>query len=90
VVFDGVEYEVDCIIFATGFEVGTAYKRRAGFEIYGRGAKSLTDYWSNGMRTLHGFFSHGFPDCFHMGRCRTASRSISRKRLMNKRITSQH
>ena len=36
-VFDGVEYEVDCIIFATGFEVGTAYTRRAGYEIYGRG-----------------------------------------------------
>ena len=41
-VFDGVEYEVDCIIFATGFEVGTAYTRRAGFEIYGRNGKSLT------------------------------------------------
>ncbi len=41
-VFDGVEYEVDCIIFATGFEVGTAYTRRAGFEIYGRGGKALS------------------------------------------------
>jgi cyclohexanone monooxygenase len=67
VVFGGVEYEVDCIIFATGFEVGTAYTRRAGFEVYGRGGQSLTEYWSNGMRTLHGFFSHGFPNCFHMG-----------------------
>jgi cation diffusion facilitator CzcD-associated flavoprotein CzcO len=67
VVFGGVEYEVDCIIFATGFEVGTAYTRRAGFEVYGRGGLSLTEYWSNGMRTLHGFFSHGFPNCFHMG-----------------------
>ncbi|MBV8362526.1 MAG: hypothetical protein JO189_32035 [Deltaproteobacteria bacterium] len=44
VVFDGVEYEVDCIIFATGFEVGTAYTRRAGFEVYGPGGRSLTDY----------------------------------------------
>ena len=67
VVFDGVEYEVDCIIFATGFEVGTAYTRRSGFEVYGRGGQSLSDYWSKGMRTLHGFFSHGFPNCFHMG-----------------------
>jgi len=66
-VFDGVEYEADCIIFATGFEVGTAYTRRAGFEIYGRGAKSLTEYWANGLRTLHGFCSVGFPNCFHMG-----------------------
>jgi cyclohexanone monooxygenase len=66
-VFDGVEYEVDCIIFATGFEVGTAYTRRAGFEIYGRDGKSLTEYWASGLRTLHGFYSFGFPNCFHMG-----------------------
>jgi cation diffusion facilitator CzcD-associated flavoprotein CzcO len=66
-VFGGVEYEVDCIIFATGFEVGTAYTRRAGFEIYGRGGKALTEHWSNGLRTLHGFYSSGFPNCFHMG-----------------------
>jgi len=66
-VFDGVEYEVDCIIFATGFEVGTAYTRRAGFEIYGKGGKSLTDHWGSGPKTLHGFYSHGFPNCFHLG-----------------------
>ena len=66
-VFDGVEYEVDCIIFGTGFEVGTAYTRRAGFEIYGRGGKTLTEHWASGLKTLHGFYSSGFPNCFHMG-----------------------
>ena len=66
-VVDGVEYEVDCIIFATGFEVGTAYTRRAGFEVIGRGGVTLTDYWTGGMKTLHGFYSHGFPNCFHLG-----------------------
>jgi len=66
-VFEGVEYEADCIIFATGFEVGTAYTRRAAFEIYGRGGKSLTEYWAGCMKTLHGFCSAGFPNCFHMG-----------------------
>jgi cation diffusion facilitator CzcD-associated flavoprotein CzcO len=66
-VFDGVEYEVDCIIFATGFEVGTAYTRRAGFEIFGRNGKSLTEHWKGGLKTLHGFYSAGFPNCFHMG-----------------------
>jgi cation diffusion facilitator CzcD-associated flavoprotein CzcO len=66
-VFDGVEYEVDCIIYGTGFEVGTAYTRRAGIEVYGRGGKTLTEYWANGLRTLHGFYSSGFPNCFHMG-----------------------
>jgi cyclohexanone monooxygenase len=53
-VFDNIAYEVDCIIFATGFEVGTAYTRRSGFEVYGRDGRKLTDYWSSGLRTLHG------------------------------------
>jgi cation diffusion facilitator CzcD-associated flavoprotein CzcO len=66
-VFDGVEYEVDCIIFATGFEVGTAYTRRAGFEVYGRDGRTLTAHWADGPRTLHGYYSHGFPNCFHLG-----------------------
>jgi cyclohexanone monooxygenase len=66
-VVDGVEYPVDCIIFATGFEVGSAYTRRAGFEIYGRNGTTLSDYWADGLKTLHGACSHGFPNCFHMG-----------------------
>jgi cyclohexanone monooxygenase len=66
-VFDGVEYEADCIIFATGFEVGTAYTRRAGFEVMGRGGRTLTEHWDGGVKTLHGFASHGFPNCFHLG-----------------------
>src|SRR6185295_10902656 len=66
-VFDGVEYPVDCIIFATGFEVGTAYTRRAGFEVYGVGGVKLSDKWAGGMKTLHGLTSHGFPNCFHLG-----------------------
>ena len=71
VVVDGVEYEVDCLIYATGFEVGTAYTRRAEFEVYGRDGVSLSDYWSKGMKTYHGFLSHGFPNCFHMGLTQT-------------------
>src|SRR5579859_3313726 len=71
VVVDGVEYEVDCLIFATGFEVGTAYTRRGEFAMYGRDGRSLADYWANGMRTFHGFLSHGFPNCFHMGLTQT-------------------
>jgi cation diffusion facilitator CzcD-associated flavoprotein CzcO len=66
-VVNGVEYEVDCIIFATGFEVGTSYTRRAGFEIVGRDGLTLSEHWAKGLRTLHGAMSHGFPNCFHMG-----------------------
>jgi cyclohexanone monooxygenase len=70
-VVDGVEYEVDCVILATGFEVGTAYTRRAEFEVYGRGGSSLSDYWARGMKTHYGFLSHGFPNLFHMGLTQT-------------------
>jgi cation diffusion facilitator CzcD-associated flavoprotein CzcO len=71
VVVDGVEYEVDCVVLATGFEVGTAYTRRAEFEVYGRGGLSLSDNWAKGMKTHYGFLSHGFPNLFHMGLTQT-------------------
>ena len=64
VVANGVEYEIDCLIYATGFEVGTEYTRRAGYEIHGRDGVSLTQKWSDGARTLHGFHTVGFPNCF--------------------------
>ncbi len=64
VVANGVEYPLDCLIYGTGFEVGTGYARRAGYEIYGRGGQSLTDKWQDGVATFHGFFSRGFPNMF--------------------------
>ena len=64
VVVGGQEFEVDCLIYASGFEVGTDYTRRGGYEVYGRGGRTLTDHWSEGARTLHGMHSHGFPNCF--------------------------
>ena len=67
IVANGVEYPVDCIIFATGFEVGTAWTRRAGYDLIGQGGKTLSEYWSDGMKTYHGFSSHGFPNCFILG-----------------------
>jgi cyclohexanone monooxygenase len=67
VVVAGVEFELDCLIYATGFEVGTDYSRRAGYEMFGRGGVSLTERWASGMRTLHGMHSRHFPNCFIMG-----------------------
>ncbi len=64
VVVDGREYELDCLIYASGFEVGTDYTRRGGYEVYGRDGQTLTDKWRHGIRTLHGMHSHGFPNCF--------------------------
>ncbi|MEO8695871.1 MAG: NAD(P)/FAD-dependent oxidoreductase [Acidimicrobiales bacterium] len=67
VVVDGAEYEVDCLIFATGFEVGTEYTRRAGCEIYGRDGLTLSEKWGRQVATLHGLVSRGFPNCLFMG-----------------------
>jgi cyclohexanone monooxygenase len=64
VVVEGREYPLDCLIYASGFEVGTDYCRRAGLQIYGRGGESLSEKWAGGVRTLHGMHSRGFPNCF--------------------------
>jgi cation diffusion facilitator CzcD-associated flavoprotein CzcO len=64
VVVAGIEYPVDCIIYASGFEVGTEYTRRAGYDVTGRDGRRLSEYWAEGMRTLHGIHVHGFPNVF--------------------------
>ena len=67
VVVAGKEYTLDCLIYATGFEVGTDYARRAGCKIIGRDGLSLTSKFEDGISTFHGLFSRGFPNCFLMG-----------------------
>jgi cation diffusion facilitator CzcD-associated flavoprotein CzcO len=64
VVVDGVPYELDCLIFATGFEVGTDYSRRTGFEVAGRDGMTLTERWADGVQTFHGLHVRGFPNLF--------------------------
>jgi len=64
VVAAGREYEVDCIIYASGFEVGTEYTRRAGYDVTGRDGVRLSERWADGMRTMHGTHVHGFPNLF--------------------------
>ncbi|QQS25104.1 MAG: NAD(P)/FAD-dependent oxidoreductase [Actinomycetota bacterium] len=63
----GVHYELDCIVFASGFEVGTPAARRSGFETYGRDGLTLSEKWSGGMQSLHGVHVHGFPNLFVVG-----------------------
>jgi cyclohexanone monooxygenase len=66
VVVAGKEYPLDCLIFGTGFEVGTDFTRRLGFEVTGRGGLTLTDKWKDGASTFHGLFTRGFPNLFVM------------------------
>jgi cyclohexanone monooxygenase len=67
VVANGKLYEVDCIIYATGFEITTSAHRRVDFDTIGRNGTSLYDHWADGYRTLHGLSSHGFPNWFTIG-----------------------
>jgi cyclohexanone monooxygenase len=67
VVVDGHEYEVDCLIYATGFEVGRGITRRLGFEVHGRDGLPLSEKWGGGAATLHGFLTRGFPNCLFAG-----------------------
>ena len=60
----GREYPVDCIIYASGFEVGSEYEKRAGFDPVGRDGLPLSEAWKHGMRSLHGIHVHGFPNAF--------------------------
>lgn len=67
VVANGVLYEVDCIVYATGFEISTSAHRRVDFDTIGRDGQSLYEHWQDGFRTLHGLSSHGFPNWFTIG-----------------------
>lgn len=65
VVVDGKLYEVDCIIYASGFEFyGTDAVDRAGYDVVGRNGERLSEHWAEGMRTLWGQQVHGFPNLF--------------------------
>ena len=67
-VANGKEYEVDCIIYASGFEITTRFERRLGIEVNGRDATSLFEHWgTDGMQTLHGFTTRDFPNWFYIG-----------------------
>ncbi|MFI5776928.1 flavin-containing monooxygenase [Nocardia sp. NPDC051570] len=61
---DGLEHEVDVIIFGTGFK-GTEFL--APMNIYGRGGRKLSDEWSpEGARAYLGISVPDFPNLFLM------------------------
>jgi cyclohexanone monooxygenase len=64
VVHDGVEYPVDVLIYATGFQ----WMATATFEmIVGRDGRTLRQKWQEeGTKTFLGLHSHGFPNLMIM------------------------
>jgi cation diffusion facilitator CzcD-associated flavoprotein CzcO len=73
VIVGDAEYEVDCVIFATGFDVGVSGVVSGTLPVAGRGGRSLFEAWARGPRTLHGFYTHGFPNLFHLGALQNAN-----------------
>ncbi|MFJ8787918.1 flavin-containing monooxygenase [Streptomyces sp. NPDC102462] len=74
VVVGDTAYELDCLIFATGFSVGTSGIHSGKLPVHGRGGTRLLDAWAqHGPRTLHGFTSNGFPNLIQMGSLQNAS-----------------
>ncbi len=61
-VVDGVEYPVDLLIYASGFEVTTDLTHRLGFDPVGRDGVALSQRWAEGAHTLHGVLASGFPN----------------------------
>ncbi len=61
-VVDGVEYPVDLLIYASGFEVTTDLTHRLGFDLTGRDGVTLSERWAEGAHTLHGVLASGFPN----------------------------
>ena len=61
-VVNGVEYPVDLLIYASGFEVTTDLHQRLGFDPKGRDGVTLSERWAEGAHTLHGVLASGFPN----------------------------
>jgi len=67
-VHNGEEYEIDCMIFASGYEVTSTLKARWGIDtVEGRRGVSIYDYWAQGPRSLHGIMAHNFPNMLFQG-----------------------
>jgi cyclohexanone monooxygenase len=73
VVAAGREYEVDCLIYGTGFEFQTGFAQRSGYEITGRSGLTLTEKYRDGASTLYGVHTRGFPNCFILGNAQQAN-----------------
>ena len=61
-VVDGEQYDLDLLVYASGFEVTTGLVSRLGFDPVGRNGVRLGDRWSDGAHTLHGIFTAEFPN----------------------------
>jgi cyclohexanone monooxygenase len=76
-VFDGKRYEVDCIVYATGFDVNAYTHRTGGFQLIGRNGLSIDDQWADRIRSVHGVCVRGFPNLFLIGNSKQGAPTIN-------------
>ena len=62
VAHQGIEYEFDAIVFATGFDAMTG--ALFNIDIRGREGLSLKEKWNGGPQTYLGLTTNGFPNMF--------------------------
>ncbi|WP_328884490.1 flavin-containing monooxygenase [Streptomyces sp. NBC_00299] len=87
VVVGDTAYEVDCIVFATGFDVGRSGVLSGKLPVYGRGGAGLLETWmTQGPRTLHGFTTRGFPNLFLLGSMQNAA-SVNYVHILDEQAT---
>lgn len=60
-------YDLDCLIYASGFFFQSNYTKQCSFEIIGRESLTLAQKWANGMESYQGMHVHGFPNMFIIG-----------------------
>jgi cyclohexanone monooxygenase len=71
IIAGGEEFPIDCLIYATGFEL-SAYNNDAVMPVIGRSGQTLGQKWQDGATTLHGIQVHGFPNYFILSTTQTA------------------
>ena len=60
---DGVEHHLDCIVFATGYDV---HLTGPPYEVTGIGGRSLSQEWAAGAQAYKSINAHGYPNLFFM------------------------
>ena len=74
----GVHYELDCLVFASGFEVGTSYERRSGYDTIGRDGEKLSEHWTDGMQLVARDARARLPEPVHLGFAQGANLDLER------------
>ncbi|GAA4930218.1 cation diffusion facilitator CzcD-associated flavoprotein CzcO [Actinomycetospora succinea] len=59
---DGVEHELDVLVFATGFDAVDGNYR--AMDLRGRGGRHIDEYWTDGPTSYLGVSTTGFPNMF--------------------------